>query len=126
MSKTDRLSLLKSRWLSRRRFVTSTLALAALANSSVLANPAADKDTARRTERLMKERGAAMDDSIADTDKIEATVSRLEFDSETDPHGAHAGSYILSKTERARLAAEVAPFKQFRADVRSLPLRLMA
>ena len=123
MDKLTRRSLLVNRWKRRSRFITSTVALAALSLDTAEDSVIGNSDSKRRISQTVKER--ATDDSIMDTDKIEATVSRLEFDSDSDGQG-WSGSATLTKAERVRLAREQAPFIQFRADVRVLPLRLTA
>lgn len=116
MTKESRRSLLVSSWKKRSRFIASTVALAAL---SIDSSSETTKDNREIKDRFT-------DDSIRDTDKIEATVSKLEFESETDVASVGIVSGILTKAERIRLAKEVAPFKQFRSDVKAIPLKLYA
>lgn len=66
---------------------------------------------------------ASMNDEIQDEEKI-GVVSRLSFDiaklrTETDD------DILLTRREKAQLAREVAPFKQFRSVVTASPLLLM-
>ena len=128
MDKLTRRAYLTNRWKTafskRSRFITSTVALAALSLDTAEDSVIGTQDSKRRIGQTVKER--ATDDSIADCDKVEATVSKLEFESDTDSHGWSGGSTLLTKSERARLAKEVAPYKAFKADVRALPLLLTA
>ncbi len=114
------------KYLARNRQMTIGAVMAFVSLSTVRASQDMDdKQAARQVNSLMAERKIGMDDSIADNDKIEATVSKLEFDSDTDGQG-FTSSATLSRAERAQLAREVAPFRKFRADVRALPLLLTA
>lgn len=109
-------------WRNRARL--STLGAVAILSTATLRNQSSqdDRDAAHRIGKINSER-VYDNDSIADTDKIEATVSSLERD--TEPQG-FAASATLSRAEKTQLAREVAVYRQFRADVRALPLLLTA
>lgn len=96
------MEFLKSRHAALR--LLGTLAIASLASVKVQ-QKMDDTDAQRKISQVMRERKPAMDDDIADNDKIEYKES--QFDCEDTTATGWEGSAILNRVERIRLRQEV-------------------
>ena len=105
MNKTERLAFIKSRH--------AALFGVALAAGML---PVTRKEIASETKAIRAKVASSMDDSIADSDKIEAVSSALPFDSETEvaTHESESESMLNAK-ERRQLAHEVAQRRAIKA-----------
>ncbi len=123
MTKTSRLALIRQAARRHSRFVSGVLFAANLATLG----RADEKDAARRVSTLTSERLPAMNDSIAETDNVELTVSRLSATEDEDSTGESRSlsSYLLTPAERKMVAHEwrrkVAPAPVTVADPDPLP-----